>query len=157
MFLYFVSHSNRPYTTIPTPPNLLAVRLPMSRITGISTVVARVCTMAVTITGTSIAGLSACTTTARRAPAPTSAVASRSARLKSIKVIEKTFLQLPPLAYLKMLFSPCNLRHPVPKERKRRGLLAAVPSFVCYAYFAIRSFTNMSLCCSTNRFIRVSR
>ena len=32
-----------------TPPNLLAVRLPMSRMTGISTVVSRACSMAVTI------------------------------------------------------------------------------------------------------------
>nr|DAE18135.1 MAG TPA: hypothetical protein [Siphoviridae sp. ctEBu1]DAG01987.1 MAG TPA: hypothetical protein [Siphoviridae sp. ctKRD15] len=48
----------------------------MSRITGISTVVTRACTMAVTITRTRITGLSTLTTTTRRTRTPTSAVAS---------------------------------------------------------------------------------
>ena len=85
----------------------------MSRITGVSTVVSRACIMAVAIARARTTGLSTLSTTALRAPAPTSAVASRSVRRRRRDHSSKS----------------CNTRKkPPPTKKNSQGRSHILPS-----------------------------
>ena len=85
----------------------------MSRITGISSIVPRACPMAATMASARTADLSTFSATALRAPAPTSAVASRSVRRRRRDHSTKS----------------CNARKkPPPTEKNSQGRSHILPS-----------------------------